>query len=167
VLVLLLGSTVVACGRKAATNRAGPAKTTAAPATTTNSSTIALTPADAPACALLLARVQRVTTALQTSSELIAHSVDKRQLSQRIAIERVQLRRSAQLMTGGPIPAPLEGADRQLVLGLGAFADDFARAESPARHGDFSAAAQAMNDAAVVRVILGATKTIENACGGG
>jgi len=166
-LVLLLGSTVAACGGKTAANAAGPTNTASSPATTTaGSSTIPLSPSDAPACALLVARVQRLTTALGTASELIAHSVNKQQLSQRIAIEKVQLRRSARLMAGGPIPAPLQGADRRLVLGLGAFADDFARAEKPALHGNFAAAVKAMGDRPVISVILGATKTIESACAG-
>ena len=125
-----------------------------------------LAPGDATACALLLARVQRVTTALATASELIAHSLNKHQLSQRIAIEKVQLQRSARLMTGGPAPTPLQGADRQLVLGLNAFSADFARAEKPAARGDFKGAVQAMGDTTVVQQILAATKTIENACRG-
>jgi hypothetical protein len=174
-LVLLLGSSVAACGRSAAANPGAKTKTTAgsAPATagstatTTGSSNIRLAPADAPACALLLARIQRVTTALGTASELIAHSLNKQQLSQRIAIEKVQLRRSAQLLLGGAIPQQLEAADRNLVLGLNAFADDFARAQKPALRGDFSAAVQAMGDTTVVNMILGAAKTIENACGAG
>jgi hypothetical protein len=127
---------------------------------------VSVGPADQAACGLLYARLQRVTTALATASELIAHSLSKQQLSDRIAIERTQLQRSARLMTGGPIPAPLQGADRQLVLGLDAFSDDFARAERPARRGDFQAAVQAMGDRAVVRQILAASKTIEDACRG-
>jgi hypothetical protein len=181
-LLLLLGSSVAACGRTAAANPATHATSTAgsAPTTpgftttstgssppTTGPSSIRLTPADAPACALLLARIQRVTTALGTASELIAHSLNKQQLSHRIAIEKVQLRRSAQLLVGGAIPPQLEGADRNLVLGLNAFADDFARAQKPALRGDFSAAVQAMGDTTVVNMILGAAKTIQNACGAG
>jgi hypothetical protein len=181
-LVLLLGSSVAACGRSAAANPATKTKTTTGStpatagstptttgsiATTTGSSNIRLAPADAPACALLLVRIQRVTTALGTASELIAHSLNKQQLSQRIAIEKVQLRRSAQLLLGGAIPQQLEAADRNLVLGLNAFADDFARAQKPALRGDFSAAVRAMGDTTVVNMILGAAKTIENACGAG
>ena len=133
---------------------------------TSSSPTVTVAPTDAGACALLLARVQRVTTALATASELIAHSLNKQQLSQRIAVERVQLQRSARLLTGGPIPQPLDGADRQLVLGLNAFSADFARAEKPALRGDFQAAVQAMGDTTVVQQILAATKSIENACRG-
>ena len=188
-LALLLGSSVAACGHKAAANPGGHANTTAnststatgsAPTstrstptstgstpTTTGSSNIRLTPADAPACALMVARIQRVTTALGTASELIAHSVNKHQLSQRIAIEKVQLRRSARLMLAGVIPPQLQPANRSLVLGLNAFADDFARAQKPALRGDFSAAVRAMGDTTVVNMILGAAKTIDSACGAG
>jgi hypothetical protein len=121
-------------------------------------------PVERPACALLFARLQRVTLALKTSSELIAHSQNKRQLSRRIGIEQVQLRRSARLMATGPVPAQLRAADRQLVSALRAFARDFGRARAPAARGDFQAAADAMTDAPVVERILRASKKIEDAC---
>lgn len=173
-LVILCAGAVGACGGSktpattavSATGASSATTTSDSATTSTSSSTVTVAPADAGACALLLARVQRVTTALSTASELIAHSVNKQQLSQRIAIEKVQLQRSAQLMAGGPIPASLQAPDRQLVLGLDAFADDFARAEKPAQRGDFRAAVQAMGDATTVQGILAATKTIENACQG-
>lgn len=173
-LVILSAGIATACGgSKAPTTAAGTATsgnsaTTGSDSATTGtgSSTDAVAPADAGACALLVARIQRVTTALSTASELIAHSVNKQQLSQRIAIEKVQLQRSAQLMTGGPIPPSLQAPDRQLVLGLNAFADDFARAEKPALRGDFRGAVQAMGDTTTVQGILAATKTIVNACQG-
>ena len=177
-LVLLLAGTAASCGggTKASTTAgsatptssadSAPSPTTSATTSSSSSPAVTVAPADAGACALLIARVQRVTTALATASELIAHSLNKQQLSQRIAIEKVQLQRSARLMTGGPIPAPLQGADRQMVLGLNAFSADFARAEKPAARGDFPGAVQAMGDTTVVRQILGATQTIENACRG-
>jgi hypothetical protein len=123
-----------------------------------------IAPAERPACALLFARLQRVTIALQTSSDLIAHSLNKEQLGRRIAIEQVQLRRSAALMTGGPVPAALVAADRSLVASLRAFSSDFGRARIAAGRGDFRAATTAMGDAPVVHRILAASKTIESAC---
>ena len=116
------------------------------------------------ACNLLFARLQRVTIALQTSSDLIAHSLNKTQLSRRIAIEQVQLQRSATLMTGGPVPEALVPADRALVAALHAFARDFGRAKAPAAAGDFRAATAAMTDRPVVQRILQASTTIERAC---
>ena len=175
-LVLLLASTAASCGggtkapatagSATRTSSADSAPSPSASATTSSSPAVTVGPADAGACTLLIARVQRVTTALATASELIAHSLNKQQLSHRIAIEKVQLQRSARLLTGGAVPTPLQGAQRQLVLGLNAFSADFAHAEKPAARGDFQGAVQAMGDTTVVQQILAATKTIENACRG-
>jgi hypothetical protein len=162
VVVLLLAGALASCGGdKKGSSSPAPEPTSGAANPTRG---IAIAPADRPACALLFARLQRVTAALQTSSELIAHSRNKRQLSQRIAIQRTQLERSARLMTGGPIPAPLAAADRRLVRALRAFSRDFARARAPAARGDFRAASAAMTDAPVVEEILSASTTIEDAC---
>jgi len=137
---------------------------TNAGSTTSGRATGPVTVEDRAACALLFARLQRVALALRTSSELVAHSRNQRQLSHRIAIEQAQLERSARLMTGGPIPAPLLAADRQLVAALRAFSRDFARAKAPAAHGDFQSASAAMTDPPVVQRILRASRTIEAAC---
>jgi hypothetical protein len=158
VVALLLAGAPVGCGGEKKPS-SPPARETPAP-----TDEIAIAPADRPACALLFARLQRVTAALQTSSELIAHSRNQRQLSRRIAIQQVQLERSARLMAGGPIPAPLAAADRRLVKSLRAFSRDFAHARAPAARGDFHAAAEAMTDPPVVQRILRASKTIEDAC---
>jgi hypothetical protein len=160
VVVLLLAGALVSCGgdKKGTSSRASePTSGAATPAGE-------IAPADRPACALLFARLQRVTAALQTSSELIAHSQNKRQLSRRIAVQQMQLERSARLMTGGPIPRPLAAADRQLVNALRAFSRDFARAKVQAAHSDFQAASATMTDPPVVEKILSASKTIEDAC---
>jgi len=132
-----------------------PTTTTTATATT---AAVAIAPEERSACNLLFARLRRVTIALQTSSDLIAHSLNKTQLSRRIAIEQVQLQRSAALMTGGPVPGALISADRSLV------ARDFGRAKAPAAAGDFQAATAAMTDRPAVRRILQASTTIERAC---
>ena len=151
--MLALGSTALAgCGGGAG-------------ATTTGSTTTsALALADRQACALLYARLQRVTVALQTSSELIAHSRNKGELGRRIAVEQVQLERSADLMRAGPVPVRLAAADRRLVSALDTLAQDFARARKPAARGDFQAAVDAMTDPRAVNRIVSASKTIERAC---
>jgi hypothetical protein len=105
-----------------------------------------------------------VTLAISASSELIANSLNKQQLSQRIATEAVRLRQSAELMGEGPIPVPLTAADRQLVAALRTFGDDFARAKSPAMRGDFQGAVDAMGDKPAVQKIIGASTTIQHAC---
>jgi hypothetical protein len=120
--------------------------------------------AERPACAQLLARLQQVALTISASSELIANSLDKQQLSQQIAAEAEQLRRSASVMGEGPIPAPLAAADRQLVAALQAFSADFAHAEGPAGRGNFQAAVDAMGDKPVVQKIVSASTTIQNAC---
>jgi hypothetical protein len=125
---------------------------------------VTVAPTDRAGCALLYARLQRVTAAISTSSELIAHSLDKRQLSRRIAIEQVQLERSARLLTSGPVPAPLAATTRDLVAGLRDFSRDFARAKAPAARGDFQGAVAAMTDRAALQRILKASQTIEDAC---
>ncbi len=177
--VLLAGVCCAGCGSggkaastgattTVATTPAATSTSNAAPASsslsTANAPAIAIAPtaADQAACELLYARLQRVTSALTTSSELIAHSVNKKQLSGHIAIEREQLLRSAQLLTGGPVPAPLIPADRQLVAALVDFSDDFARAEVPARKGDYQAAVNAMGDKAVVQRNHAAATTNQN-----
>jgi hypothetical protein len=154
IAIALLIPALTACGRD---NRA-------VSSTGTRPSAITISAADRPACALLFARLQRVTLAIKTSSELIAHSLNRRQLSRRIAIEQEQLRRSADLMAEGPIPAPLVAADRRLVSALRAFSRDFGRARAPAARGEFKAAAEAMTDPHVVRRIVRASKAIEDAC---
>jgi hypothetical protein len=152
-VVLVLGAIALAgCGGGAS------ATTTASPTTT------ALAVADRQACALLFARLQRVTVALQTSSELIAHSRNKGELGRRIAIEQVQLERSADLMREGPVPERLASADRRLVSALRALSQDFARARRPAARGDFQAAVDAMSDPQAISRIVSASKTIERAC---
>jgi hypothetical protein len=157
-VALLLATAPAGCGG----GKASSASSARESATPTHKVTVA--PADRPACARLFTRLQRVTAALQTSSELIAHSVNKRQLSHRIAIQQVQLERSARLMSEGPIPTPLVATDQQLVKALRAFSRDFARAKAPASRGDFQAAVGAMTDPPVVNRILRASKTIEDAC---
>jgi hypothetical protein len=119
---------------------------------------------DRAACASLYARLQQVTAALDDSSQLIATSQGKQQLSERIANEQSLLQQAADLMTRGPIPASLAPADRDLVAALHAFTADFARAREPAARGDFQSAAAAMTDQAVVQRIVDASKKIEDAC---
>ena len=161
-LAPLLAAAVVVAGCGADAKHTSPPTTTAT--STAGRAPIVIAPAERPACALLFARLQRVTVALQTSSDLIAHSLNKKQLARRIAIEQVQLQRSAALMTGGPVPAALVPADRNLVSALRAFSRDFGRAKIAAARGDFRAATTAMGDAGVVQQILAASKTIETAC---
>src|SRR5262249_30402570 len=121
---------------------------------------------DAQLCAILFARLQRVTVALSSSSELIAQSENQSDLASRIETERQQLERSAKLMAAGTVPPALESANRELVAALHDFAGDFARAEAPARRGDFQAAVAAMTDKPVVDRILAAAQKIENSCNG-
>jgi hypothetical protein len=154
------------CGSGGHSSSSASTSTSAATSRTTSTTTadVKIAPSEQPACALLFARLQRVTVALQTSAELIAHSTNKQQLSKRIGIERVQLERSAKLMTGGPIPASLRATDRELVGALRGFSAAFARAGAPAARGDFQAASAAMGDAPDVQRILATSKTIEDAC---
>jgi hypothetical protein len=116
------------------------------------------------ACASLYARLQQVTAVLNASSELIANSVDKAELGQRIAGEQQQLSQSAELMARKPIPARVRAADRRLVAALRALTDDFGRAAGPAARGDFQAAVTAMRDDATIQRIIAASKSIEDAC---
>jgi hypothetical protein len=153
--------TAAGCGRAAGTGKAAATASPAAPAK------VAIPAADRPACAQLLGRLQEVTQAISASSELIANSRDKQQLSRRIATEAKRMRLSAQLMAAGPVPAPLTAADRQLVAALRTFGDDFVRAQAPARRGDFQAAVDAMGDKPAVQKIIGASRTIQDACAPG
>jgi hypothetical protein len=133
-----------------------PAKPTATP--------IPLTVADQQLCAPLYARLQRVTLALSSSSALIAQSESKEDLAQRIATERQQLLRSARLMAGATVPAPLSAVNDRMVRALRRFSRDFARAQAPAGRGDFAAAVAAMTDKPAVNRILAAASTIQHAC---
>lgn len=157
---------VSGCGSDGHSSSTASNSTSAAPARTasTTAGSVKISPSEQPACALLFARLQRVTVALQTSAELIAHSTNKQQLSKRIGIERVQLERSARLMTSDPIPASLRATDRELVGALRGFSQAFGRAGAPAARGDFRAATAAMSDAPDVQRILATSKTIEDAC---
>lgn len=115
-------------------------------------------------CAQLYASLQRVTLALQSSSELLTNSQNKEQLSQQIAVEQDQLSHSAQLVEGSSAPGALSDAKRRLVTALRAFGADFGRAKVPAARGDFQAAVAAMTDRRVVHEIVSAAATIEKAC---
>lgn len=125
---------------------------------------IRIAASDKAACSALYARLQQVTNALDEVSQLIANSVDPRQLSARIAADHQLLDDSARLMAAPPVPAALAATDRQLVTALRAFAADFARAAQPAARGDFQTAVDAMTDKPAVQRIIDASKTIENAC---
>jgi len=157
---LVLTAAVVGCGRAGNTGQTSATGSPSRPA----SAKVTISAADRPACAQLLARLQQVTLAISASSELIANSLDKQQLSERIAAEAKRLRQSAELMGEGPIPVPLTTADRQLVTALRSFGDDFVRARSPAMRGDFQGAVDAMGDKSAVQKIIGASTTIQNAC---
>lgn len=157
---LVLIAAVAGCGSAGST---GQASATGSPSRSAPGK-VTVSAADRPACAELLARLQQVTLAISASSELIANSLDKQQLSQRIAAEAKRLRQSAELMGEGPIPVPLAAADRQLVTALRTFGDDFVRARSPAMRGDFPDAVDAMGDKAAVQKIIGASTTIQHAC---
>jgi len=135
---------------------------TPAPRPTTTAAGSSL--ADRQACALLYARLQRVTLALRTSSELVARSRNPADLARRIAIEQVQLERSADLMSAGPVPARLAAADRRLVSALRSFAHDFERARRPAAQGNLHAAVDAMTDREAVGRIVAAAQAIERGC---
>lgn len=119
---------------------------------------------DKRACRALYARLQQVTVALDEISQLIAQSLDPRQLSARITADQQVLEQSAQLMAAPPIPDALAATDTQLVRALHVYAADFTRAAQPAARGDFRTAVDAMTDERAVRQILSASRTIENAC---
>jgi hypothetical protein len=157
----LLLAAAAGCGSGDASH--APTRATGAPAAGPVGR-VTISAADMPACAQLYAKLQRVTMAISASSELIANSLNKQQLSQRIAAEQEQLSQSAELMGEGPTPAPLAAADRQLVTALRAFSADFALARGHAARGDFQAAVDAMGDKPVVQEIVDASTTIENAC---
>jgi hypothetical protein len=121
--------------------------------------------ADRAACAVLYARLQRVTVALTSGSELLAQSENERDLGERIANQRQQLERAARLLDAGVVPKSLVSTNRRLVAALRDFARDFEHAEAPARRGDLQAAVAAMTDQPVVDRVLAATQAIETACG--
>jgi hypothetical protein len=125
---------------------------------------IPLTAADGQLCPALYARLQRVTLALTSSSELIAQSENKADLTRRIATEQQQLARSARLMAAATVPAPLSAVNDRLVGALRTFSRDFGRARAPAAKGDFPAAVSAMTDKRAVNRILAAATAIQRAC---
>jgi hypothetical protein len=151
---------LAACG---GAEKPHPTATATAPAVKATP-TVAIASADQPACAALYARLQRVTLALSSGSELITQAADKTDLSRRIATQQRQLERSADLMDGAVVPAPLAASNRTLVKALRTFARDFSHARKPASRGDFGAAVQAMSDQATVSRIIAAATRIQDAC---
>ncbi len=161
-IAVLFALTLVACGGSSAqTPRAATPAATASP--TAAAPTVAA--GEQAACASLYARLQRVSVALSSSSELIVQSADPQDLSRRIATEQQQLERSAKLMDAAVVPKPLVAANRRLVQALRRYARDFEDAKAPARRGDFQAAVEAMTDKAAVDSVAAAAKTIEQTCG--
>jgi hypothetical protein len=156
------------CGgsdKPAARHTPAPEATVAATATAKPTATpIPLSAADQQLCVPLYARLQRVTLALGSSSELIAQSESKEELATRIATEEQQLQRSARLMAAATVPAPLSAVNARMVRALRAFSRDFRRAKAPAARGDFQAAVTAMTDKPAVNRILAAATTIQHAC---
>jgi hypothetical protein len=170
-LVALAAALAAGCGGgsspPAATRTPSPSPraTVAATASPRPTATpIPLTGADAQLCPALYARLQRVTLALSSSSELIAQSENKADLASRIATERVQLARSARLMAAATVPPPLSAVNDRLVRALRGFSHDFGRARGPAARGDFAAAVAAMTDKPTVNRILAAATAIQRAC---
>jgi hypothetical protein len=157
-LAVLLALALVACGGSASKDK--PPAATASPAAA--APTVA--PEDQAACAALYARLQRVGVALSSSSELITQASDQKDLSKMIATEQQQLERSARLMDSAVVPEPLVADNRKLVNALRRYARDFAGAKTPARKGDFQAAADAMTDQSAVNDVLNAAKAIEATC---
>ena len=157
-LAVLLALALVACGGSGDKDK--PSAATPAPAAAAKT----VAPADQAACAALYARLQRVGVALSSSSELLTQSVDPKDLGKKIATERQQLERSAQLMDSAVVPEPLVADNRKLVKALRRYARDFAGAEAPARKGDFQAAVEAMTDRSAVNDVLAAAKAIEATC---
>jgi hypothetical protein len=140
-----------------------PAPTATASAAPT-ATPIPLTVADQQLCPALYARLQRVTLALSSSSELIARSENPADLRSRIATEQLQLERSARLMDAATAPPPLAAVNDRLVRALRTFSRDFGRARAPAAHGDFAQAGAAMTDKPTVDRILAAATAIQHAC---
>jgi hypothetical protein len=155
-----------ACGgskpQAAAPTTAASAPT--ATATATVEKKVAIDPADVGACASLYARLQRVSAAISTGSELLTQVQNKDDLSRQILIQQQQLERSAALMDSAVVPKPLTAANHQLVSALHTFARDFAKAKAPAKRGDFQAASSAMSDPDAIARIVDSTKTIQTAC---
>ena len=164
--VLVLAAAAILAAASSAAGCAQPAESTAA-GPSASAHAVSISAVDRPACAQLLGRLQQVTLAITASSELIANSVDKQQLGQRIAQEVTQLRRAADLMAQGPVPAPLVKADQDLVAALRVFAADFDRAKDAAARGNFGAAVDEMRDEPTVQRIVTASQTIEDSCRNG
>jgi hypothetical protein len=162
--VVALALAATACGGGARSGPAASRTPASTPTPTPAAPEIAVAPNDQPLCALLFARLQRVTVALSSSSELLAQSEGKADLASRIATEQQQLERSARLMAAATVPKPLAATNRRLVAALNAFAADFRRARTPARRGDLQAVVAAMTDRAAVDRILAAAQTIERTC---
>jgi transglutaminase/protease-like cytokinesis protein 3 len=163
---LLLALVLAACGGSSKPPATpAPTKAAATPTSTATSAKVPIGSQDQAACAALYARLQRVTVALSSASELIASSVDPKDLSAKIKTEQTQFERSAQLMDSAVVPKPLASANRKLVAALERYAHGFEKAEAPAQRGDFQAAVQAMTDQEVVNTIVASAKTIEDTCG--
>jgi transglutaminase/protease-like cytokinesis protein 3 len=165
ILPLVAGLALAACGgssKPAATP--APTKAAATPTASATSAKVPIAPQDQAACAALYARLQRVTVAVGSASELIASSVNPKDLSAKIKTEQTQFERSAALMDSAVVPKPLVSANRTLVAALKQYARGFAKAKAPALRGDFQAAVQAMTDQSAVNAIVASAKTIEDSC---
>jgi hypothetical protein len=163
---LLLALALAACGgssKPAATPAPTAARSTPTP--TATSAKVPIDPQDQAACAALYARLQRVTVALSSASELVASATGPKDLSAKIRTERTQFRRAAQLMDSAVVPKPLAAANRRLVAALERYAGGFAKAEAPAAKGDMQAAVQAMTDQDAVNAIAASAQTIQDTCG--
>jgi hypothetical protein len=165
--IVLLAVALTACGgksRPAATPASTKAAATAGATPTATSAKVAIDPQDQAACQALYARLQRVTTALSSASELVASATDPKDLVKKIATEKEQFDRSAQLMDAAVVPQPLAQANRRLVAALRQYAQGFAKAEAPAKQGDFQSAAQAMTDKDAVTRIVASAQKIQDTC---
>src|SRR5690349_21517957 len=98
--ILLLALSLAACG---GAKKADPTPTATATAAktatpTATSAKVAIDPQDQAACAALYARLQRVSVAVSSASELLTQVLDKKQLTKQIGTEQEQIERSATLM---------------------------------------------------------------------
>lgn len=164
VLVMLAGCGGSAAPRPTATPQAAAPTATPSASGTPTATPVAIAPGEQPACDLLFARLNRATLAISSSSELIAHAQNPKELSQRIKTQQQQLERSAQLLDAAVVPKALEDANRSLVAALKTFAGDFGKAYEPAAQGDFQGAVEAMTDRATIAKVLAASQVIEATC---
>jgi hypothetical protein len=116
-------------------------------------------------CAELETKIRLVSQVVSGSVELMTQSLHPKELARQTGLAQQNITYAAGALELMRVPAPLEKARRNLVVGLNSFAEDFGKAKASVKRGDIATAARLLVDRPALAKVSSATKKIDRACG--